>query len=84
MKKLMCSQLTGKIYYADVEDKGNGLFIVKENGSKKEIEELEFLECMINKLMYENNEIAIETDSKKFILKLIIENKKDDINGNNM
>ena len=39
MKKLMCSQLTGKIYYADVEDKGNGLFIVKENGSKKEIEE---------------------------------------------
>jgi hypothetical protein len=72
MKKLMCSQLTGKIYYADVEDKGNGLFIVKENGSKKEIEELEFLECMINKLIYENKEIILETDTEKYKMKLEI------------
>lgn len=72
MKKLMCSQLTGKIYYADVEDKGNGLFIVKENRSKKEIEELEFLECMINKLIYENKEIILETDTEKYKMKLEI------------
>lgn len=72
MKKLMCSQLTGKIYYADVEDKGNGLFIVKNNRTKKEIEELEFLECMINKLIYENKEIILETDVEKYKMKLEI------------
>lgn len=72
MKKLMCSQLTGKIYYADVEDKENGLFIVKNNRTKKEIEELEFLECMINKLIYENKEIILETDVEKYKMKLEI------------
>lgn len=76
MKKLMCSQLTGKIYYADVEDKGNGLFIVKENGSKKEIEELEFLDCIINKLIYEGKEISMNTNSKQYIIKLDIIEKE--------
>lgn len=66
-KKIVCSGLTGKIYYADVK---NGVM-----SNKKEVNELDFLTAVVEKVMYENNKIELETKDKKYTLKLEIEDK---------
>lgn len=63
-KKIVCSRLTGKIYYADINEKTG---IAK---NKEEINELDFLIAMVEKVMHEKNKIVLEDQHRKYILKL--------------
>lgn len=69
-KRLICSQLTGTIYYATVKEVKPGIF-VNTLSNKTEIDEVEFIDCMMTKLMTEGNKIEIKDGSgKKYIIKL--------------
>lgn len=78
-KMLMCSKLTGKIYYTSVKEIEPGVF-VNTSQNKIEIDEMNFLDCMITKLSTENNKIEIKDNTgKKYIIKLeVTENETKD------
>lgn len=69
-KTIACSRLTGKIYYADI-DKDTGIA-----NNKEEINELDFLVAMVEKIMHEKNKVVLEDESKKYILKLEVVDKE--------
>lgn len=69
---LMCSKLTGKVYYTTVKQIKEGVFLNTSN-NKIEIDEMSFIDCMITKLMIENNKIEVKDNSnKKYVIKLEI------------
>lgn len=71
-KVLMCSKLTGKVYYTTVKQIEKGVFVNTPN-NKVEIEEMNFIDCMITKLMAENNKMEVKDNSnKKYVIKLEI------------
>ena len=73
MKKLLCTAVTGKIYYATVKEIKTGLY--SGTGKREFIPETDFIACMIEKLKIENNEIIFNTQDSKYIIKLEIEKR---------
>ena len=77
MKKLLCTAVTGKIYYATVKEIKPGLYLGA--GKRELILDNDFIACMIEKLKIENNKIIFNTQDSKYIIKLEIEKESKDL-----